>query len=133
MFYGVIFGRSRDRDNRLVAIIMIVRFLLPILTALLLLYLSRTREYMADAGAIELTRDNTPLANALLKITTDHQNNKQEYGQQYLQTAHEDIRRAAYIFDPIQAGIEPVRSIATLFSTHPPIKDRLKAIGINSK
>ncbi len=129
LFYGVVFGGGRRRDNRLVAVIIILRFLLPLLTVILLLYLSRTREYMADAGAVELTRDNTPLANALLKIRGDHEQNKETYGEEYLRTPHEDVRRAAYIFDPIQAGIEPVKSLANLFSTHPSIKDRLKALG----
>jgi heat shock protein HtpX len=133
LFYGVIFGRGRSRDNRLVAVIMILRFLLPLLTIILMLYLSRTREYMADAGAVELTRDNTPLANALLKIQGDHQQNKQTYGEAYLRTPHEDVRRAAYIFDPIQAGIEPIKSLSNMFSTHPSIKDRLKALGITSR
>jgi len=133
LFYSVIFGRGRSRDNRLVVVIMILRFLLPLLTIVLMLYLSRTREYMADAGAVELTRDNTPLANALLKIRGDHQQNKKAYGEAYLRTPHEDVRRAAYIFDPIQAGIEPVKSLSNLFSTHPTIKDRLKALGITSR
>ena len=130
MFYAVIFGQRKGRDNRLVFVIMILRFILPILTVILLLYLSRTREYMADAGAVELTRDNEPLAKALLKISDDHQQNMQTYKQEYLKTAHEDVRRAAYIFDPVQAGIKPVKSASSLFSTHPSIKDRLKALGI---
>ena len=129
MFYGVIFGGRRGRDNRLAMIIIILRFLLPLLTVILMLYLSRTREYMADAGAVELTRDNTPLANALIKIRDDHQQNKTTYANAYLRTPHEDVRREAYIFDPIQAGIEPIKSLANVFSTHPPIKDRLKALG----
>lgn len=133
LFYGVVFGGGRRRDNRLVAIIMILRFLLPLLTIILLLYLSRTREYMADAGAVELTRDNTPLANALLKISGDHEQHKETYGEEYLRTPHEDVRRAAYIFDPIQAGIEPIKSLTNLFSTHPSIQDRLKALGFTSR
>ena len=130
MFYGVVFGSRRGRDNRLAMVIIILRFLLPLLTVILMLYLSRTREYMADAGAVELTRDNTPLANALIKIHDDHQQNKSSYANAYLRTPHEDVRRAAYIFDPIQAGIEPVKSMANMFSTHPSIKDRLKALGV---
>lgn len=133
MFYGVIFGRGRDRDNRLVMVIILLRFILPLLTVILMLYLSRTREYMADAGAVELTRDNAPLGKALLKISNDHQENSKTYGQAYMQTPHEDVRRAAYIFDPIQAGVEPVKSMSTMFSTHPSIKDRLKALGFKSK
>jgi heat shock protein HtpX len=116
--------------NRLALVVIILRFLLPLLTVILMLYLSRTREYMADAGAVELTRDNTPLANALIKIHDDHQQNKASYANAYLKTPHEDVRRAAYIFDPIQAGIEPIKSMANMLSTHPSIKDRLKALGV---
>jgi heat shock protein HtpX len=130
LFYGVVFGDRERRDNGLATIIIILRFVLPITTVLLLLYLSRTREYMADAGAVELTRDNTPLANALLKISGDHEAHSEHYAQEYLQTPHEDVRRAAYIYDPVQAGIEPIKSIATAFSTHPAMEDRLKALGI---
>jgi heat shock protein HtpX len=137
LFYNVIFSggdNERRRDNdALVMIIFLLRFLLPLLTVILLLYLSRTREYMADAGSVELTRDNTPLAKALLKISSDHEDNQQTYAALYGRTAHEDIREAAYIFDPAQAGIQVQKSIAGLFSTHPAIEDRLKALGFTQK
>ena len=84
---------------------------------------------MADAGCVELTRDNEPLARALLKIRGDHQQNKETYGQAYQQTAHENVRRAAYIFDPVQAGVEPVKSFSDSFSSHPSIAKRLEALG----
>lgn len=133
VFYNLIFGRDRRADPRLVMIIVILRYLLPVMTLLLMLYLSRTREYMADAGCVELMRDNVPLAQALLKINQDHQANSDAYNQQYSQTAHEDVRRAAYIYDPIQSGVESVKSLANLFSTHPDINARLAALGFNVK
>ena len=135
-FFNVIFSGSRD-DNRsrnaLVPIIILIRYLLPILNILLLLYLSRTREFMADAGCVELMRDNQPLASALLKISNDHEDNKDEYAQSYQQTPHENVRREAYIYDPVQAGIEPQHSIADAFSTHPSLRARLEAIGFKQK
>ena len=130
LFYNMIFSRDRKADDRLVFAIIILRYLLPITTVLLTLYLSRTREYMADAGSVELLRDNVPLARALLKIHQDTLANSESYGQEYSQTAHEDVRRAAYIYDPIQSGIEPVKSLANLFSTHPDIQQRLAALGV---
>lgn len=137
LFYNVIFSGGDDRRRRdndaLVMIIFLLRFILPLLTVILLLYLSRTREYMADAGSVELTRDNTPLAKALLKISGDTEANQQTYAALYSRTAHEDIRQAAYIFDPAQAGIQIQRSIAGIFSTHPAIEDRLKALGFTQK
>lgn len=131
LFYGVIFGRD-DRDtqkNGLVAIVILLRYILPITTVLLLLYLSRTREYMADAGSVELTRNNQPLIDALLKIHNDHMEHQKQYGAAYSRTPHEDIRREAYLYDPVQCGIEPVKSLSSLFSTHPPLEKRLAALG----
>ena len=133
LFFSVLFGgrssgNGRGR-NQLALIIMVLRFTLPLITILLMLYLSRTREYMADAGSVELTRDNEPLARALLKIKNDHTANSEHYAAAYRQTAHENIRREAYIFDPVQAGVEPIKSFADAFSTHPGIKKRLAAIG----
>lgn len=130
LFYNMVFGRERRADPRLVAAITILRFLLPLVTLLLMLYLSRTREYMADSGCVELMRDNTPLARALLKIHQDHRVNQDYYNQQYQQTAHEDVRRAAYLYDPVQSGVTRTHSIATLFSTHPSIAQRLQELGI---
>src|SRR5579883_3471164 len=131
-FYNAMFS-SRSDDNRsrngLAVVIIILRYLLPIINILLLLYLSRTREYMADAGSVELMRDNHPLASALLKIQQDHTDNQDAYSAAYQQTPHENVRREAYIFDPVQAGIEPIRSLSDAFSTHPNIKDRLAALG----
>jgi len=129
LFYNALFSRRSDRNNGLAIVIMVLRYLLPILNILLLLYLSRTREYSADAGCVELMRDNQSLATALLKINTDHEANAAAYDQAYKSTPHENVRREAYIFDPIQAGIESTHSFSDLFSTHPSLADRLKAIG----
>lgn len=134
LFRTVIYTRpredSRGRDrNQLYLVIVLLRFLLPLITVLLTLYLSRTREYMADAGAVELTRDNQPLANALLKIQQDTEANYTAYQAAYTNTPHEEVRQAAYIFDPRQAGIQVVQSINGLFSTHPSLAKRLEALG----
>lgn len=137
LFWGVIYGRSNNNEQRsrggLMIIIMILRYVLPIINVVLLMYLSRRRELMADAGCVQLMRANEPLARALLKISNDSETNKDKYSIQYQQTPHENVRREAYIFDPIQAGIEPVSSIAELFSTHPTLETRLKALGFTRK
>ncbi len=132
-FYSAIFGRRDSRGgNNFILIIILLRYLLPIITILLMLYLSRTREYMADAGSVELIRDNHPLAKALLKISDDHEANTESYQRIYGSTKHENVRRAAYIFDPFSDGSHPIKSLTTLVSTHPSIKDRLKALGFTS-
>jgi heat shock protein HtpX len=129
-FYQALFSRSENNNRRgLATAIILLRYVFPLINILLLLYLSRTREYMADAGCVELLRDNQALASALLKINQDHLSNQDQYNAQYQQTPHENVRREAYIFDPHQAGIHGSNSLSDLFSTHPNLKDRLKALG----
>jgi heat shock protein HtpX len=132
LFYSTFHSR-RDEEGRsknsLATIILILRFLLPIISIFMLLYLSRKRELMADAGSVELMRANQPLASALLKINDDHMQNRDQYRAAYQQTPHEDVRREAYIFDPQEAGIRSLTSMNDLFSTHPTLDERLTALG----
>lgn len=132
LFYSIIFGRNRKEDNRLIVIIRILRYLLPLLTVVLTLYLSRTREYMADAGSVELMRDNQPLASALMKIQDDYSSHAQDYSQQLAATSHEEVRQAAYLYDPKQAGLKDTATVS-IFSSHPSLEQRLKAIGFIKK
>jgi len=135
-FYNAIFSRRNAggrSKNSLGTIIIILRYLLPIINVFLILYLSRTRELMADAGAVELTRTNQPLASALMKINDDHLQNRERYAGLYQQTPHENVRREAYIFDPLEAGIKDISSMNDLFSTHPSLQTRLAALGITKK
>jgi heat shock protein HtpX len=134
LFYSVIFGRDRrdnNQNNALVMVVLVLRYVLPFLTVILALFLSRTREYMADAGCVELMRDNEPMARALLKIQDDHLAHAEEYSQDYGKTPHEQVRHASYLFDP--SDMDPVKSLHSAFSTHPTIADRLKAIGFKMK
>jgi heat shock protein HtpX len=133
LFYSVVFGRNDDKrqDNRLVVIIMILRYVLPLVTVFLTLFLNRTREYMADAGCVELMRNNEPLARALIKINADHLEHVEQYASDYRHTAHEQVRQASYLFDP--TSINPVKSLSSAFSTHPGLDERLQAIGFKRK
>ena len=143
LFYSVLFGGAGRRNNRsegrggnagyLLIIVVILRYLLPLITLLLTLFLSRSREYMADAGCVELMRNNEPLASALMKISGDTEAQKENYKTAYKNTAHENIRRAAYIYDPAQAGIRAGGSMMDLFSTHPKLANRLAALGFKAQ
>lgn len=131
-FYNAVFGNNNNNNrsrNGLLIIIVVLRYVLPVINVLLLLYLSRTRELMADAGCVELTRANEPLARALLKIQTDYSDNRERYSETLQQIPNENVRREAYIYDPLQAGIMDISSISDLFSTHPSLEVRLKALG----
>ncbi len=132
LFYSSLYRRNDQRDdNRLLVVIMIMRYLLPLVTVVLTLFLSRTREYMADAGCVELMRDNEPLARALLKISSDHEQHAEYYSAEYGNTPHEEVRRASYLFDP--SDIDPVKSLSSAFATHPSIDQRLNALGFKRK
>lgn len=132
LFYSTLYKRENKReDNRLVMVIIILRYVLPLTTVLLTLFLSRTREYMADAGCVELMRDNEPLARALLKISVDHKQYAGHYAEEYGKTAHEELRQASYLFDP--SDIDPIKSLSSSFSTHPSIDKRLHALGYKRK
>lgn len=138
LFYSVIYrndNNSRRQNNNggnsLVLVIIVLRYLLPLVTVLLTLFLSRTREYMADSGSVELMRNNEPMARALLKINEDHMNHAEEYKHEYGKTPHEQIRQASYLFDP--SDIDPIKSLSSAFSTHPHVEQRLEAIGFKRK
>lgn len=132
LFYSVVFSRDDRRDNNpMVMVIILLRYILPLITVVLALFLSRTREFMADSGAVELMRDNEPMARALLKISQDHEEHAAHYSDEYGNTAHEQVRQASYLFDP--SSIDPVKSFNNAFSTHPSIVDRLKALGFKPK
>ena len=129
LFYNLIFSRDRRGNQGIIVVIILLRYLLPLITALLALYLSRKRELMADAGAVELTRQNEPLARALIKIHETHIQNPELNQQAYQQTAHDELRQAAYIYSPKAAGISSRPGFSSLWSTHPSLQERLKAIG----
>ncbi len=128
LFYNMIFSTRRN-NNKFRMVIVLLRYILPLITVLLMLYLSRTREYMADAGCIELMRDNKPLSTALLKIHQDYKQNSDTYSQTDATTAHENIRRAAYLYNPLAFSSSHSTSFIDMFSTHPSLEDRLAAIG----
>ena len=131
LFYNMLFRRDDREDNRLLMVVMVLRYVLPLITLMLGLFLSRTRELMADSGCVELMRDNEPMARALLKINDDNQAHAEHYAREYGQTAHEEVRRASYLFDP--STLDPVKSLSSAFSTHPSIEKRLDALGFKSK
>ena len=112
------FRRDNDReDNQANIIITIISFILiifaPLIAQLIQLAISRRREYFADASAVKLTRQPQALIDALTKISNDD-------------TPFETASTATaslYITNPFKGN-----KIASLFSTHPPIEDRIKAL-----
>lgn len=114
-------GRSRRRDRDkgagAIAIVILVAAIVlavvaPILAHIIQLAVSRQREYLADASAVEFTRYPQGLANALRKIDSDPE---------VLETANRGTAHL-YIANPIKKFEARASSV---FASHPPIKDRI--------
>ena len=108
--------RSSKRSGGVLAILGLLAVILsPIIANLLKLALSRQREFMADAHAAKLTRFPQGLASALVKISTDgHVLKSATSG-----TAH------LFITNPFANAKSKT---AALFSTHPPVEERIKRL-----
>jgi heat shock protein HtpX len=117
MFFGG-FGGSRDDDREggggLAAILMI--FLAPVAAMLLQLFLSRTREYAADETGARMVGQPYGLISALQKLGA--------YNQRIPTTALAPATSALCIVKPLFGG----QVLSSLFSTHPPLEDRIAAL-----
>lgn len=105
-----------DNDNKNLEILKVVLFVITILLAplaatLINLALSRNREYLADAGSVELTRNPHGLISALKKIENS----------QPMENVSSSSR-ALYIEDPVK------KEHGSLFDTHPPTSERIKRL-----
>ena len=105
-------GDSDDDDNGSAMLIfgLVAAILAPIVAGLVQLAVSRQREYLADSSAALLTRDPEGLAMALRKL----QANSRPMRRQNTAMAH------LYINNPLRSGF-----FSRIFSTHPPIEDRI--------
>ena len=106
-FYG---GRDDDKRGGIFGLLLMT-ILAPIAATLIQLSISRSREYKADEGSARLTHNPEGLAEALEKLTA--------YAKRIPlpvtgQTAH------LFIVSPLSG-----RSLMSLFSTHPPIEERI--------
>jgi len=117
-FFG---GRRNSRGGGQQGIFMIIGLVLlifaPIIAQLIKFAVSRKREFLADASGSLLTRYPEGLAKALEKIETSNQKPMMRANNA---TAH------LYISNPF--GSKTLKGLARLFSTHPPIEERIKAL-----
>jgi heat shock protein HtpX len=108
MLYGG--GRRRDKDdNKLILVALVISAVAYALTILFKFALSRRREYLADAGAVELTRNSKAMASALRKISGNSE--------------VEEIKS-----DDVKQLFIEHKSLNELFSTHPPIEKRIAVL-----
>lgn len=110
-------GRNRNSSLGVVGLVIGIVFavLAPIFAMFLQMSLSRRREFLADAGAVELTGDPDGLASALAKLGADtHPLRKVTRA-----TAH------MYIESPLRDHVGLRSGLGGLFDTHPPLEERI--------
>src|SRR6201997_5482491 len=111
------FGRDRDDDRGgggISALLMI--FLAPFAALLLQLFLSRTREYAADETGARMVGQPYGLISALEKLGT--------YNRRIPTSAISPSTSSLCIVKPMFGG----ETLSSLFSTHPPLEDRIAAL-----
>ncbi|MBO7132008.1 zinc metalloprotease HtpX [Candidatus Saccharibacteria bacterium] len=112
MFYG---DRRRNDEGSPVGyvLLLIVAVLSPLLASIAQMAVSRQREYLADASAVNITRYPEGMIDALKKL----QSHSQPMKSQNVAT------EAMYINNPLRKGF-----ISNLFSSHPPIEKRIERL-----
>lgn len=118
MLYGRRYGRrsdSRGGSGIMVLVGLALAILAPLFAQLLRLAISRRREYLADASAAMLTRYPEGLASALEKISADPEP---------LEVANKATAHM-YIINPLREWGGWANS---LFSTHPPVEERIRRL-----
>ncbi|HEX6708916.1 MAG TPA: M48 family metallopeptidase [Rubrobacter sp.] len=122
---GLWFGGGRGGGRReggggqlqliMILIAVVLAILAPLFARLLQLSISRQREFLADASAVQLTRNPKGLADALQKISGDNE---------VLEAANRATAHL-YIVNPIKKFEKRSKG---LFSTHPPIEERIQIL-----
>jgi heat shock protein HtpX len=109
------FGGGDESDSPLGIVGALAMVLLaPLAATIIQLSISRQREYAADAGGAELTGNPESLASALLRL---------EEGAKAMPMQVNQAAEPLYIVKPFSGG-----GFARLFSTHPPIEDRVRRL-----
>jgi heat shock protein HtpX len=122
MFRSIRFGNiSRDRKGGSGPAIFIALILAAIgylIASLFRFALSRKREYLADGGAAELTRNPAALASALRKISGDptiEAVKRGDVAQMFIENPQKQLKKSS-------------ASLSGLFATHPPIEKRIRIL-----
>ncbi|MEZ4554412.1 MAG: M48 family metallopeptidase [Dehalococcoidia bacterium] len=123
-WWGGLGGRGRSRSDRggggagqaiIFVVAIVLAILAPLFARLVQLAVSRQREYLADATAVEFTRNPAGLERALAKIAGDTE---------VLEVANRATQHL-YIVNPIKKFEERSKG---MFSTHPPIVERINRL-----
>lgn len=110
----ILYGNSdNDRSPVGMIIVALVAILSPVAAAIAQMAVSREREYLADASAVNLTRYPEGMISALKKLDTHGRPMRRQ----------NSATEAMYINNPLKKG-----AINNMFSTHPPIEKRIERL-----
>lgn len=115
MWSSLFGGRGRDQNPFITLAVILIA---PIAATMIQLGISRTREYAADKTGAEVTGDPEALASALEKLQRGVDIRPME------PTPTQEAVSALYIVKPFRGG----GGMANLFSTHPPLEERIKRL-----
>ena len=116
MIYGGGRARGKDKGGMAIVIALVLAVIGYFITVLWRFALSRKREYMADAGGAELTKNPLALASALRKISQDSRIEavtRKDVAQMFIENPQEENKSNIF---------------ASLFATHPPIGERIRIL-----
>jgi heat shock protein HtpX len=121
LFRSVLYGggRRRNKDGgRALLIALIIAAIAYFLSLVFKFGLSRSREYMADSGAAEMTKNPLALASALRKISRNS----------VVKAVKNDDVKQMFIEHKPDDSAGFVSLFSGLFATHPPIEKRIKLL-----
>jgi heat shock protein HtpX len=114
--FGFFFGGDDD-ENPSILIVLLVSFVVYIVSFFLMLALSRYREFAADRGAAIVTGRPSALSSALVKISGAME-----------RVPTQDLRQAERLNAFFIVPTSVRGAIQTLFSTHPPMEQRIERL-----
>jgi heat shock protein HtpX len=112
MIFGGTGNDDKGRSNLVAMLVMMI--VAPLAAAIIQMAISRSREYLADGTGAKICGHPISLANALQRL------------EEYNRSAPMKVNPATaqmYIVNPLAGG-----AVASLFSTHPPIRERIKRL-----
>jgi heat shock protein HtpX len=126
--FAAIFGGGRSRDDNEgggggIFGLLFMMIVAPIAAMLIQMAVSRSREYMADATGAKISGDPLALANALRKLHMGAQNIPLQ-----VSPATQNATAHMFIVSPLSGG-----GLASLFSTHPAMEERIARLEAMAK
>lgn len=100
----------------ILVVALILGIVAPILAKMIQMAYSRKREYLADAGAVELTRNPLGLAGALRKLSED--------AEPLVEAANRGTAHM-FIMNPLRTSRKARGERTSVFSSHPPVSERI--------